>query len=88
MTRIALVLVVPAAVLLLALPAAGHPATARGPTKVAVTAGKPTEFAFELSKKKVPAGSVTFAVRNAGTIAHDFEICSSVALDAPAATSS
>jgi uncharacterized cupredoxin-like copper-binding protein len=44
---------------------------------VAVTAGKPSELAFTLSKASVPAaGKVTFKVTNKGTLAHDFEICS------------
>jgi uncharacterized cupredoxin-like copper-binding protein len=38
---------------------------------VTVTA---TEFHFKLSKTSVPHGSVTFTVKNAGTIAHDFKI--------------
>jgi uncharacterized cupredoxin-like copper-binding protein len=43
---------------------------------VAVTAGKPSELAFKLSKtSQIPAGVVTFNVTNAGKIAHTFEIC-------------
>ena len=40
-------------------------------TAVTVTA---TEFHFKLSKTSVPAGSVTFTVKNAGTVGHDFKI--------------
>jgi uncharacterized cupredoxin-like copper-binding protein len=59
--------------LVLAAPALGRPAV----TKVTVTAGKPTEFGFALSPKSIPAGKVTFTVKNAGTVAHDFKLCSS-----------
>jgi len=38
---------------------------------VTVTA---TEFHFKLSKTSVPHGSVTFTVKNAGKVAHDFKI--------------
>ena len=41
---------------------------------VAVTAGKPTEFKFTLSKKTVAKGVTTFRVTNKGTIRHDFRI--------------
>ena len=43
-------------------------------TTVAVTAGKPTEFKFTLSKKTVAKGITTFKVTNKGTIKHDFKI--------------
>jgi uncharacterized cupredoxin-like copper-binding protein len=44
-------------------------------TPVAVTAGKPAEFNFTLSKKTVKKGTtVAFKVTNKGTIAHDFKI--------------
>jgi uncharacterized cupredoxin-like copper-binding protein len=45
-------------------------------TRVVVTAGKPSEFAFKLSKRSVPRGKVTFAVTNGGTVPHDFKVCS------------
>jgi len=55
-----------------ALPAAAHPA-AQG--EIAVTAGKPSEFRFMLSKTKVEKGTkVTFVVTNLGTLRHDFRI--------------
>ena len=41
---------------------------------VGVTAGKPSEFKFILSKKSVAKGLVTFKVVNQGMIAHDFKI--------------
>jgi uncharacterized cupredoxin-like copper-binding protein len=44
-------------------------------TGVSVVAGKPSEFKFALSKHVVPHGTVVFAVRNGGTIVHDFKIC-------------
>ncbi len=43
-------------------------------TTVSVTAGKPSELRFTLSKKTVPRGSVTFKVANRGTLSHDFKI--------------
>jgi uncharacterized cupredoxin-like copper-binding protein len=55
---------------------AGAGATARAVT-VKVTAGKPTEFGFQLSTKTVKHGTVTFKVTNGGTIQHDFKICAS-----------
>lgn len=46
-------------------------------TTVTVTAGKPSTFAFTLSTKSLKTGKVTFKVKNAGTIAHTFKVCSS-----------
>jgi uncharacterized cupredoxin-like copper-binding protein len=47
-------------------------------TPVTVTAGKPTEFSFTLSKKTVTKGAaaltVAFKVTNRGAITHDFKI--------------
>jgi uncharacterized cupredoxin-like copper-binding protein len=43
-------------------------------TKVSVTAGKPSEFKFALSKKTVKKGTVVFRVANSGTVSHDFKI--------------
>jgi uncharacterized cupredoxin-like copper-binding protein len=53
--------------------ATAAPAKMHG-TTVKVTAGKPTEFHFTLSKKSVPAGAVTFTILNKGKLAHDFKI--------------
>jgi uncharacterized cupredoxin-like copper-binding protein len=50
---------------------------ARKATTVRVTAGKPGEFRFTLSKKVVPHGTVTFRLTNGGAIPHDIKICSS-----------
>ena len=43
-------------------------------TTVGVTAGKPSELSFTLSKRTVPKGAVTFTVVNAGDLGHDFRI--------------
>jgi len=43
-------------------------------TTVAVTAGKPTEFRFTLSKKTILKGTGVFKVTNKGKINHDFKI--------------
>ena len=56
--------------LTLALPALG----ATQATGVTVTAGKPAEFKFTLSKKSVVKGKVTFSVTNSGKLEHDFKI--------------
>ena len=41
---------------------------------MSVTAGKPQELRFTVSKKSLSAGSVTFKVKNSGSVAHDFKI--------------
>ena len=56
--------------LALALPALGGMSA----TGVTVTAGKPAEFKFTLSKKSVTKGAVTFTVTNKGKLEHDFKI--------------
>ncbi len=56
--------------LVLALPALG----ATQATGVTVTAGKPAEFRFTLSKRSVVKGAVTFTVTNKGKLSHDFKI--------------
>jgi uncharacterized cupredoxin-like copper-binding protein len=61
------------AVLTWALPAAARQSSVRA-SIVTVTAGKPTEFRFLLSKKIVPHGVVTFKVTNKGGLPHDFKI--------------
>jgi uncharacterized cupredoxin-like copper-binding protein len=69
-TRIVLLLSVAVALLLWAVPAtAGTRATV-----VTVTAGKPSEFRFTLSRSSVPHGTVTFKIKNAGTVPHNFKI--------------
>jgi uncharacterized cupredoxin-like copper-binding protein len=62
--------------------AAGKTATraAAKVTVITVTAGKPTELGFTLSKfSALPAGTITFKVKNAGLSTHDFKICTSPA---------
>lgn len=60
-------------------PVAGQAAsssTKAAVTTITVSAGKPSELAFKLSKiSKIPAGTVVFKVTNAGKIAHDFVLC-------------
>ena len=43
-------------------------------TSVAVTAGKPSELRFTLSKRIVPKGLTTFSVVNRGVLIHNFKI--------------
>jgi uncharacterized cupredoxin-like copper-binding protein len=71
-----LALVSAASALFVAVPAMAHNA-AKKATTVTVTAGKPSEFGFILSSKKLKHGTVTFKVTNKGAIPHDFKICSS-----------
>ena len=58
------------------LPASAQQGTARA-TVVTVTAGKPSEFGFKLSKKTFPHGTITFKVTDGGILPHDFKVCSS-----------
>jgi len=61
------------------------PATATGQVKgksaprvtvITVTAGKPSELAFKLSKfSALPAGTITFKVTNKGLAFHSFKLC-------------
>ncbi len=45
-------------------------------TVIAVTAGKPTELAFTLSRRVgLPIGTVTFRVTNRGKATHQFTVC-------------
>jgi len=54
--------------------AVGTGTTAAKATTITVTAGKPTEFHFTLSKSSAAKGSVTFKITNKGKLAHDFQI--------------
>jgi uncharacterized cupredoxin-like copper-binding protein len=46
------------------------------PTVIRVSAGKPSEFGFKLSKvQRIKPGVVEFKVKNAGKIPHTFKIC-------------
>jgi uncharacterized cupredoxin-like copper-binding protein len=59
-----------------AAPAAVHSVAATKATTIVVTAGKPSELAFKLSKfSNIPAGTVTFKVTNQGYAYHTFKIC-------------
>ena len=49
-------------------------AQATSNVSITVTAGKPSEFSFTLSKKTVAPGAVVFRVVNAGKRPHDFVI--------------
>src|SRR5437588_9986585 len=68
-----LALVAACAPLAWALPADAQQSTVRAAT-IAVTAGKPSEFHFTLSKKTAALGTVTFKVTNKGNLPHDFKI--------------
>jgi len=53
------------------------PAASRKVTVITVTAGKPSELAFKLSKtSSIPAGTITFNVTDMGVAFHNFKICS------------
>ncbi len=69
-TRIVLLASVAAMLLLWAVPASARTHA----TVVTVTAGKPSEFRFTLSRSSVPHGTVTFKIKNVGTVPHDFKI--------------
>ena len=60
-----------AVALAIALPVATGASNA---TVVSVTAGKPSELKFTLSKKASAKGVVTFRVTNKGALEHDFKI--------------
>src|SRR2546423_14605912 len=70
MNRLTLALGVALATLVAAAPVAAR-STAATATTVTV---KMKEFKFTLSKKTVPHGTVTFTLKNVGTLPHDFKI--------------
>jgi uncharacterized cupredoxin-like copper-binding protein len=72
--RFALAVAALAAGLAWALPAAAHHVSRSAVSAVNVTAGKPSEFHFTLSKKSVAKGTVNFLVINKGALPHDFKI--------------
>jgi uncharacterized cupredoxin-like copper-binding protein len=76
MIKHARILLLAVLALALTVAAAAQAKPARVATTVTVTAGKPTEFGFKLSTKTVTHGSVTFSVKNSGTVPHDFKVCS------------
>jgi uncharacterized cupredoxin-like copper-binding protein len=57
-----------------AVPASASVHATAASTTVTVTAGKPSEFRFTLSRKSVKAGKVTFKIVNKGHLSHDFNI--------------
>lgn len=67
-----------AALSVAALALASAAAAASNATVVNVTAGKPAELRFTLSKKTVSKGVVTFKVVNRGALEHDFKIAGKV----------
>jgi uncharacterized cupredoxin-like copper-binding protein len=69
-----LVVLVALVALAAAVSAFGGAAQQSATTTVAVTAGKPSEFKFTLSKKAIVKGTAVFKVANKGMIAHDFKI--------------
>ena len=69
-----LVVLVALVALAAAVSAFGGSAQQTAITTVAVTAGKPGEFNFTLSKKTILKGTGVFKVTNKGTIKHDFKI--------------
>jgi uncharacterized cupredoxin-like copper-binding protein len=69
-----LVVLVALVALAAAVSAFGGAAQQSATTTVAVTAGKPSEFKFTLSKKAIPRGTAVFKVTNKGMISHDFKI--------------
>jgi uncharacterized cupredoxin-like copper-binding protein len=66
--------VLAAAVSLVAAVSAFAGSDAAAATTVNVTAGKPIEFHFVLSKKTIVKGVTTFKVTNKGTVSHNFKI--------------
>ena len=69
-----LVVLVALVALAAAVSAFGGSAQQTATTTVAVTAGKPSEFKFTLSKRTILKGTGIFKVVNKGMIAHDFKI--------------
>jgi uncharacterized cupredoxin-like copper-binding protein len=54
-------------------------------TTITVTMGKPSEFAFTLSRfTSIPVGKVTFTVTNKGAIGHSFKVCTKAVTTAKA----
>ena len=71
--RVVLSALVPLVAALVALSCVAAPLPPRG-ARVAVVAGRPLEFAFTLSRRRLRTGWVTFVVKNEGRLAHDFAI--------------
>jgi len=74
-----------AAALYLVPAAPGKPNLPAKPTTVVVTAGKPTELGFKLSKfSNLRPGTFVFKVTNRGVVTHDFKICTKPATNSKA----
>lgn len=69
-----LVVVIALGALVAAVSALGGAAQQSATTTVAVSAGKPTELKFTLSKKSIAKGTAVFKVANKGRLTHDFKI--------------
>ena len=74
MQKVMSLAVLVAALSLVAAVSAFGGASSTDATTVAVTAGKPSELRFTLSKKTVAKGATTFRVTNRGSVSHDFKI--------------
>jgi uncharacterized cupredoxin-like copper-binding protein len=69
----ALVILVALVALVVSVSAFGG-SNAASATTLTVTAGKPSELKFTLSKKTIVKGVTTFKVTNKGMLSHDFKI--------------
>ena len=67
-------LVIPFALLAAVLAFAGTAFAKRHAARTTTVKVSEKEFKFVLSKSSVPAGRVTFVIKNVGKISHDFEI--------------
>lgn len=54
--------------------AAGTTAATDAVTTVPVTMGTPTEFSLDLGTATIPAGKVTFTVKNGGSMVYEFVV--------------
>lgn len=71
-----------ASVAVLAAPSTTRTTPAKA-TVITVTAGKPSELAFKLSRSSaITAGVVTFRITNRGKLSHDFKLCTAPAKSA------
>jgi uncharacterized cupredoxin-like copper-binding protein len=63
-----------AVALLAAIPAFAGKSSTKA-TTIKVSVNKTKEFAFTLSPKVAPHGTITFVISNGGNLPHDFELC-------------
>src|SRR5437868_719178 len=75
-----------ATLVLVVVPTAAAKSSRAAATTVTVTAGKPSEFGFKLSTKKIAHGAITFTITNGGNVPHDFKVCSKATTSAPVDT--